>query len=190
MLSLALALVLAAPSITPPPLIEAPPSVSSSPRHARLSKTWVEPSASGELLGRAMLAPLGGAIGGGLGATIGMFGGAALASGWASLGTAVLGGVVLGLIGGITGIALGASLFGEHQKDLFGPSFGWAVLAVGVSLVVTAVAFLVAAPIAIAVSIGTFVVTSASVPLIVEARRLANAEDPRAPEALVPVTTF
>ncbi len=189
MLSFALALIIAAPDTTPPPLVEAAPTLASAPRRARLTEAWVEPSTSSELLGRAVMAPLGGALGGSLGTAIGFFGGAALGRGWASLGTALLGAAVLGLVGSIAGIALGASLFGGHEKDLFGPSFGWAALAVGISLVVTAVALVMAAPIAIAVGIGAVVVTSAAVPLIVEARRLANAE-PRAPEASMPVTTF
>ena len=184
----ALALLAADPTL--PPLVQAQPEaiqVSTSPRRATLLAE--EPSSAGAMAGRAVMAPLLGAVGGGLGALIGGGGGYLLAGGsWAGLALGILDGSVVAAIGLAVGVALGSALFSEDVGAMFKRSLGWAFLAVAVG----GVAFLVALAlpgIGLIVGIGAAVVTCAAVPFVVEARRLAVAAEAKELSA-VPVMTF
>lgn len=184
----ALALLAADPTF--PPLVQAQPEaiqVSTSPRQATLLDE--EPSSAGALAGRAVMAPLLGAVGGGLGAAIGGGAGFLLAGGsWAGLAVGVLVGSIVAAVGLAVGVALGSALFSENVGAMFTRSLGWAFLAAAVG----GVAFLVALAIpgiGLIVGIGAAVVTCAAVPFVVEARRLAVAAETKERSA-VPVMTF
>ncbi len=185
----ALALLAADPTL--PPLVQAQPEaiqVSSSPRQATLLVDE-EPSSAGAMAGRAVMAPLLGAVGGGLGAAIGGGGGYLLAGGsWAGLGVGILLGSVVAAVGLAVGIALGSALFSEDVGAVFKRSIGWAFLAVAVGTV----GFLVALAlpgIGFIVGVGAAMMACAAVPFVVEARRLAVAAEAKERSA-VPVMTF
>lgn len=184
----ALALLAADPTL--PPLVQAlpdAPQISTSPRQATLLDE--EPSSAGALVGRAVMAPVLGAVGGGLGAAIGGGAGFLLAGGsWGGLAVGVLLGSIVAAIGLAVGVALGSALFAEDVGAMFKRSIGWAFLAVAVGVV----GFLVALAlpgIGFIVGVGAAVVSCAAVPFVVEARRLAVAAEAKERSA-VPVMTF
>lgn len=194
MLALTTALLLA----SSPTLPTDAPTVGLTSRQARLLAAS-QPSAPLDLAGRALLAPVLGVAGAGLGGALGLLGGgligSALSLGWTTLGLAVLGSAVLGVFGLVCGTVIGSSLFGDF-KDLLGRSVPIALLVLGLA-VVGGVAALVALWIAelpvvgIAAGVGVLAVGAAAVPLLVEAARV-NAPKPeqRAPDATVPVAAF
>lgn len=184
----ALALLAADPTL--PPLVQARPEalqISTSPRQATLLDE--EPSSAGALAGRAVMAPLLGAVGGGLGAAIG--GGAGYLLGgrsWGGLAVGILLGSVVAAIGLAVGVALGSALFSGDVGAMFKRSIGWAFLAVAVGTV----GFLVALAlpgIGFIIGVGAAVAACAAVPFVVEARRLAVAAEEKERSA-VPVMTF
>lgn len=189
----ALALLAAEPTL--PPLVQAEPEAvqvstvraSTVPRQATLLDE--EPSTAGALFGRAVMAPVLGAIGGGLGAAIGGLGGYALAGGgWGGLAVAILAGGLVAAVGLAVGVALGAALFSDDIGTMFKRSLGWGFLAAGI--VGAAVLLAIALPaIGLVIGIGASVVACAAVPLVVESRRLAVAAEARERSA-VPVATF
>lgn len=193
MLTLTAALLLTASDVTPPPMLQAPTTANTT-RVAKLIDS-PRPSEPGELLARMVLAPVFGVIGGGLGSAVGLLGGGLIgvlahAGIWGSVGLGVIGAAVFGFVGLALGAAIGASLFGERFGDLMGRSVPWAFLTMAVATAISVFAMVVVPVAALAISIGTGVVAAAVVPLIVEARRVAEVPVERAPEATVPVATF
>lgn len=192
-----------------PPLVEAPapdpkaapvpppPSASTAPRAARLmsEEPVVEPTTSSDLAGRALMAPVLGAVGatagGFLGAVVGAFIGLVASGGASALGAvllAVVGGGLLGAAGMGLGIALGGSLFSKDVRGLFSKTVGWAFAATGIAIVIGLI-FLAALPaVGAYIFIGAGVALAACVPLVVEWRRMADA--PRAPEPAVTLARF
>lgn len=195
MLTLAAALVLASNALTPPPMLEAPSLVSARREARLLDEGDVQPTEPSTLAARMVLAPVLGAAGGAAGGALGLFGGVGLGmlagAGWGSLAAGALFGIIFSAVGLVVGTAIGAALFADGFRDLFARSLPWALLAVGVATVVSIVAAFMVPAAALAISIGSGIVATAVVPLIVEARRLATAQPvERAPEAAVPLTTF
>ncbi len=185
------ALVLLAAAPTLPPMVQAEPDVirvSSTVRKATLLE--VEPSSAGALMGRALLAPVLGVVGGGVAGTLGGLAGMALGGGsWGGLALGVVLGGAVGLVGLAVGIALGAALFSDDVGALFKASLGWAFAAVGVGGLAFLIAALALPGIGVVVGIAAAVVTAAAVPFVVEARRLAVAAEEKERSA-VPVMTF
>lgn len=188
----ALVLLTAQPSL--PPLVEAPQSgvrVSTAPRAASLLDA--EPSSAGALVARAVMAPVLGVVGGGLGGLGGAVAGGlvALALGglsWGALVAIVIGGAIGGALGIAAGIAQGAALFSDDVRGLFARNLPWAFLATGLGVLACAL-LLVMPVIGLAVAVGVAVAAAAAVPLVVEARRLAVAAE-AADRAALTVATF
>lgn len=204
---------LAASDVTPPPMRE-PPKSDSATRQARLldKPAALKDSEPSQMAGRMLMAPVLGALGGGIGVALGVGAGviAFLAdgarpvslclspAGWCSsssgsLGAAVIVGLsvggLLGFVGLALGVAIGASLFGDHFRDLFSRSLPWAFLMVGIAAAISVVTFFVAPALAPVLFGITGTVAAGAVPFIVEARRVAVPAE-RAPEATVSVATF
>jgi len=156
-----------------------------------------EPSSSSELAGRALMAPLLGAVGatvaGFLGALVGAvigvlvtgpsFGGLLVATVFAGGGALLLGAGGMGL-----GIALGGALFSKDLRTLFSKTVPWAFAATGIAIVIGFIFLAVVPAIAGYLFVGAAVALAVGVPLVVESRRLADA--PKAPEPAVTVASF
>ena len=190
----ALALLAAEPTL--PPLVQAQPEVampvaiqlSSASRKATLLDE--QPSSAGALAGRAVMAPVLGALGGGVAGGLGLLGGYVLGgSSWGGAALGILLGSVMAAVGLAVGVALGSALFADDVGAMFKRSLGWAFLAAAVGGVAFLVFALALPAIGLIVGVGAAVVACAAVPFVVEARRLAVAaeEKERSP---VPVATF
>lgn len=185
MLTLAtLALLAADPSM--PPLVEAP-SLAHAPREAKLL-TDVEPSSTGTLAGRAVLAPVMGLLGTGLGGLagglVGAAVGAAFGGGWGVLLVGVAGALIVAPFGLALGIAAGAAMLGAKFGDLFSRSIPWAFLAAGLTVVAAFIALAVMPEAIVLVTAGAAIAGAVAVPLIVEARRMAEVQGPESTLAL------
>lgn len=185
MLTLAtLALLAADPSM--PPLVEAP-SLAHAPREAKLL-TDIEPTPTGTLVGRAVLAPVVGALGTGLGGLTGLLiggaVGAALGGSWGTVLLAIAGAAIVAPFGLAFGIAAGAAMLGSKFGDLFRRSIPWAFLAAGLTVVAAFVALAVLPEAIALVTVGAAVASAVAVPLIVEARRMAEVQGPESTLAL------
>lgn len=185
MLTLAtLALLAADPSM--PPLVEAP-SLTHAPREARLL-TDTEPTPTGTLVGRAVLAPVVGALGAGVGGLAGLLVGAAVGAavggGWGTILIGLVGVAIVAPFGLAFGIAAGAAMLGAKFGDLFSRSIPWAFLAAGLTIVSAFVALAVLPGAIALVTVGVAVASAVAVPLIVEARRMAEVQGPESTLAL------
>lgn len=136
------------------------------------------------------MAPVLGAVGAGAAGFVGLLVGALI-------GNPTLGGLlVFGLFGAAIGaavglafgVALGASLFSSDFKQLFGKSIGWAFLVTGLVVVIGIISVAALTVLAGVVFTVSSVLLAASVPFVVEWRRLADA--PRAPEAALTLARF
>lgn len=188
MLTLVAVAVLAAePSM--PPLVEAP-SLVHAPREAKLL-TEVEPSSTGTLAGRMVLAPVMGALGAGVGVLAGALAGGAVgllfSGSWVTLAFGVIGALIVAPFGLGFGIAAGAAMLGGKFGDLFGRSLPWAFLSAGLTVVAALVALAVVPGAIVVMTVGAALTSAVAVPLIVEARRLAEVQGP---ESTIPLGTF
>lgn len=188
MLTLATIAILAAePSM--PPLVEAP-SLVHAPREARLV-TDVEPSSTGTLAGRMVLAPVMGALGAGVGVLAGALAGGAVgllfSGSWVTLAFGVVGALIAAPFGLGFGIAAGAAMLGGKFVDLFSRSLPWAFLAAGFTVIAAVIAVAVAPGALVLMTAGAAIAGAGAVPLIVEARRTAEVQGP---ESTLPLATF
>lgn len=180
----------------PPP----PPSTGFGTRSARLLDDDSTPSTPTQLLGRALLAPVIGAVSSGVFGFLGLLGGGILgvliagvsASGLV-IGTLIglLVGAVTGFLGLGLGTAVGAALFSENFGRLFRRSIGWAFAAAGIATALAIIITLALPLVPLAGSLSLLIggaLFGAAVPLVVEWRRLAEA--PPAPEASLTLATF
>lgn len=169
-----------------PPLAEAP-SLTNAPREAKLL-TDVEPTSTGTLVGRAVLAPVIGALGAGLGGLAGLLVGGAVGAvvggGWGTILFAIAGAAIIAPFGLAFGIAAGAAMLGAKFGELFGRSVPWAFLAAGLTVIAAFVALAVMPEAIVLMTAGVAIASAVAVPLIVEARRMAEVQGPESTLAL------
>ncbi|MBM4778557.1 MAG: hypothetical protein GQE15_12715 [Archangiaceae bacterium] len=179
-----------APSL--PPMVPAP-AVSDAPRAARLLDDEPAPTPTPTLVGRMVLAPLGGAVGAAVSGALGLLMGGAIGAlaggGWNVLLVGVFGALIAAPFGFALGVALGASLLTTHFAELFRRTLPWAFLAAGITIIGVFVAAIVALPVVALVGGSVAIAAAAAVPALVEGRRGAERVE-RGPESSLALATF
>ncbi|MBL8935749.1 MAG: hypothetical protein JNM69_14430 [Archangium sp.] len=192
MLMLTTVALLASTSPSLPPLVPAPAGADA-PRAARLLDDAPEPTPTASLVGRMVLAPLGGAVGaavsGALGLLVGGAIGALAGGGWNVLLVGLFGAVIAAPFGFALGVAVGASLLTTHFTELFRRTLPWAFLAAGITIIGVFVAAIVALPVVALVGGSVAIAAAAAVPALVECRRRAERVE-RGPESSLALATF